>query len=500
MFEKEIKLLTEILLEVKNYNDNERYLIEFKTNFVSDKDMQEVIGTNISGIANTCLAQKKEYGYIVCGIADKILDKVGVKFDPFDIKVGNEDFEMWLRPRMAGVDFDFLPFKMENKDFLIIKVGQSQGRLATFNKISYYRLGKNIKELHSCPIEIQQKLLYSIKGEAFWNRIIVENVSQVEIQKTLDFGVYYLSQQKPIPIQFDLVIKDFLDEGFLYIDDGFLGITFLGILLFGRNLYLFDSMLEHRVRVVTFTTNSNTDGYTNIFGQKGYVLGFEDIITYIIGQTKKYEIVTSAIRDKIQFFSPISIREFLANCIIHQDFLSPSNPTIEIYPDRIGFMNSGQCLVELNRIMDCVPKSRNPKLSDIMRRLGICEKLGSGIDRSVQEIEQLVLPAPKFENKSNGFIATLSSKKDYENMTEKERIDACYWHICWHWINQSKLDTGNKVIGLSTNSTIRNRFQLEDKASTVSNLIKLCIDKNIVKVFDPESESKKFRKYVPFWV
>lgn len=497
MFEQRIKKLQEILEISKQCNNNELFWLEFKTNFVDETQMLQLFGQNISGIANSCTYYKREYGYIVCGIEDESLLEVGVSFDPFNMKVGNNDLELSLRSKLVGVDFEFLPFKKDDKNFLIIQVSQSQGQISSFEKIQYFRLGKNIKKLSDCSQEVQLKMNYSVRNSQFWNKPVIEKITISEILNALHYDIYYIKQNKPIPTNVDNIIADFLDEGFLTKNVEGYDITFLGSILLARNLYKIDDLLDKRVRVITFKTKTKIDGYTNdIFGQKGYAAGFEEIINYILSQIPEDQVVEGISRKHQHKFSQVSIREFLANALIHQDFLESSNPTIEIYPDRIEFVNIGICLVEIDRIMDAVTKTRNPKLVDIMRRLRICEKQGSGIDRAVKDIESMVLPAPYFENKPNGFIATLYADKPFESYTEKEKMRACYLHVCLEYIWQN--DNGFR---LATNQTIRERFNLpKDKYTAISNLIKKCLTSKLIRKFDIDNKAPRYEKYVPFWV
>ncbi|NOQ68218.1 hypothetical protein GQ568_02140 [Patescibacteria group bacterium] len=64
MFEKDIKLLNSILKTLRNRaNNNETSLIELKENNV-DPDK---IGESISAIANACILEKADSGFIVFG-------------------------------------------------------------------------------------------------------------------------------------------------------------------------------------------------------------------------------------------------------------------------------------------------------------------------------------------------------------------------------------------------------------------------------------------------
>lgn len=51
-----------------------------------------------------------------------------------------------------------------------------------------------------------------------------------------------------------------------------------------------------------------------------------------------------------------------------------------------------------------------------------------------------------------------------------------------------------------TNQSLRDRFQIEEKNSAIaSRIIKDSLKAQVIKYDDPESNSKKYVKYVPFW-
>jgi predicted HTH transcriptional regulator len=318
MFEKEIKKLQEVLKISKACNNNELYWIEFKTNFVDENSKLNLFGQNISGIANSCTYHKRDFGYIICGIEDQTLVEKGVDFDPFNMKVGNQDLELILRSKLVGVDFELFPFKKNDKNFLIIEISKSQGQVSSLDKIQYFRQGKNIKKLSDCSPETQLKMVYSIRNSQFWNKPVIDKISKNEILNLLHYDVYYLKQKKPIPTNIDNVIVDFLDEGFLVKNENIYDITLLGGILFARDLFKIDELLDKRVRIITFKTRSKIDGYTNdIYGHKGYIASFEDMINYILSQIPEDQIVEGISRKHQHKFSLVGIREFLANTLIH---------------------------------------------------------------------------------------------------------------------------------------------------------------------------------------
>ena len=125
-----------------------------------------------------------------------------------------------------------------------------------------------------------------------------------------------------------------------------------------------------------------------------------------------------------------------------------------------------------------------------MRRVGICEERGSGIDKVVNETEQYQLPAPMFESIEDHTQATLFAHKNFNDMGKDERVRACYLHACLKYVNRGEF---------MTNTSLRQRFGIESQNSAIaSRVIRETIQESMIRLYDPEA-SRKFAKYVPFW-
>ncbi|WP_455363836.1 ATP-binding protein [Rhizobium subbaraonis] len=78
-------------------------------------------------------------------------------------------------------------------------------------------------------------------------------------------------------------------------------------------------------------------------------------------------------------------------CFVHQDFTATgAGPMIEIYANRVEISNPGKPIVPVERFIDGY-QSRNEKLTDLMRRMYICEERSSGVDRVVHTVEQVTI-------------------------------------------------------------------------------------------------------------
>lgn len=489
MFEKDIKLFNSILETLKNHtNSNETVLIELKENNIAPDE----IGQSISALANACILEKSEYGYIIFGVEDSTLQEKGVNFDPFNLKSsGNQDMEMFLRLMLVAGDFRFIPFKKDGKDFLIIQVSKALGSPTNYKNVPYIRIGKNTSNLKNYP-DVERKIWASFQSGFFWKKPAKIDLSNSEVLSFLDFDAYYQIMKLPIPSETKEILARFEQEGFVIKNQEQWYITNLGALLFARDLKSFDNLQYKSPRVITYSgDNKLSTVIKDQDGKKGYASGFEDLIRWIYSQIPEPEVITKIYREQKITYPEKAIREIIANALIHQDCeIEGMRPMIEIYKNHIEISSPGSCLVDPDKIIESVPKARNERMVDIMRRLKICEIRGSGIDRTIEEVESIQLPAPKFENSENAFKVYIYSHIPFDKLTTEEKLRALYQHVTLLHEQQK----------FATNESLRLRFGLsEKKTSIVSKLVAAAKEVGLIKNFDPNSESKRYVKYVPIW-
>lgn len=162
---------------------------------------------------------------------------------------------------------------------------------------------------------------------------------------------------------------------------------------------------------------------------------------------------------------------------------------MEVFSNRIEITNAGIPLVDVFRIIDNPPKSRNEKLAELMRRLRMCEELGTGWDKIAMACELSLLPAPKIDLYQSNTRVTLFSEIPFTSLSSDEKLWACYLHACIKQVQGEQM----------TNSSLRERFGLKDSsAATVSRLIKEAIDKEYIKPLDPDT-APRYMRYIPRW-
>lgn len=140
---------------------------------------------------------------------------------------------------------------------------------------------------------------------------------------------------------------------------------------------------------------------------------FEESLKFLLTKlpTKgKIEIKTGKRRDYLAV-PEIAIREILANAIVHRDYSTyRSRIQIDIYKDRIEFVNPGCSLIPLEQIEKSHSETRNPLLMNFLRDLSITEQRGRGIPTIKASLKKAGLPYPKFEHRNDQFVAVIYSE------------------------------------------------------------------------------------------
>jgi ATP-dependent DNA helicase RecG len=273
-------------------------------------------------------------------------------------------------------------------------------------------------------------------------------------------------------------------------DEGDYTILNIGAVLLAKEMRSFETVYRKAARVVVYQGNSKLDTKSDQTGGKGYAVGFQGLVSYIVTQLPQNEVIEDALRKESKLVPEVMIRELIANALIHQDFdVSGVSPLMEIYEDRVEIANPGKPVVPVDRFIDGY-RSRNEKLSDLMRRFGICEEKSSGIDRVITSVELLQLPAPDFQSGLNQTIVIIYGPRSFKQMDRNDRIRACYQHCALQWVLRKQM----------TNQSLRKRFGLsEGSSNTVSQIISATMEQGLVKLDPVVPNSRKYARYLPLW-
>lgn len=303
----------------------------------------------------------------------------------------------------------------------------------------------------------------------------------------LSAEAYFDMMHLPLPQDTNGILDRFLSENLIVKDEVGYGITELGAILFAKRLSDFDGLKRKMVRVIVYKGKNKIDTIREQSFDKGYAIGFKEMVAWINSQLPANEEIGLALRKDTRMYPEIAIRELSANMIIHQDFSEQGFPMIEIYSDRISFSNPGQPLISVERFIDEY-QSRNDSFADIMRRIGICEEKGSGMDKAIFSVELYQLPPIRIQLQETRTEATVFAYRKFADLDKSERVMACYQHACLRYVSNEKMN----------NQSLRGRLGIEDKNYPMaSRIIKDALEAKMIK--EENADGNKRHNYVPYW-
>lgn len=316
-------------------------------------------------------------------------------------------------------------------------------------------------------------------------------VNAGEVIELLDTQIYFDLMNLSYPSTRDEVLNRLTNAKLIVSKNGNWDITNLAAILFAKRLDAFSQSLARKaVRVVIYDGINKLSTRGDKHGTKGYVVGFESLIDFVHSVAPQNHFIEQVVREEVKMFPKQALRELIANALVHQDFeVIGASVMIEMYSDRIEISNPGRPSISVERFIDEYG-SRNELLADLMRRFGICEEKGSGIDKVIHAAEAYQLPAPDFRVGETRTIAVLFAHQDFSDMSRKDRVRACYQHCALLYVSNQRM----------SNQTLRERFKLpESAAATVSLIIGEAKEAGLIKSDDLETKSTRYARYLPYW-
>ena len=111
-----------------------------------------------------------------------------------------------------------------------------------------------------------------------------------------------------------------------------------------------------------------------------------------------------------------TIQELLVNAYVHRCYRTSAPVVIEAAPSALEIQNPGELLGGLNveNLIHCVPVYRNLSLADGARFIGLCDKIGRGIDLVYESVLSGGFDFPIFESHNNLFTARINLERSRE--------------------------------------------------------------------------------------
>jgi len=180
--------------------------------------------------------------------------------------------------------------------------------------------------------------------------------------------------------------------------------TVAGLLLLGTESLLRQHIPAHEV---AFQVLQGTNVRVNEFFRKPLMETFEAVEMLFQSRVEEDEVQVGLFRVGVPNYDKRAFREAFVNALVHRDFSRLGQVIVRLDDDGLYISNPGGFIegVTLDNLLVADPRSRNPLLADIVKRIGLAERTGRGVDRIYEGMLRYGRPSPDYSRTSDVTVA-----------------------------------------------------------------------------------------------
>jgi ATP-dependent DNA helicase RecG len=185
--------------------------------------------------------------------------------------------------------------------------------------------------------------------------------------------------------------------------------TLTGLLLIGRETALRDLVPTHEF---AFQVMAQQAVRFNEFRRFPLLKALDWLETNFRPYNPEEELQVGLFRVPVPKVDMSAFREAIANALIHRDYHQLGAVHIRLEDDALVISNAGGLVdgVTLANLLTTEPRPRNPRLADAMKRIGLVERSGRGIDSIYRGLLRFGRPAPSYsQTDSKNVVLRLST-------------------------------------------------------------------------------------------
>lgn len=219
-------------------------------------------------------------------------------------------------------------------------------------------------------------------------------------------------------IELDLALRLAVEQNGIFVP------TYCGMLLIGR---------RDRLAALVPTAESTFQELqgTDVVVNESFVLpvlrAFEKIESYMDARNHIEEMEDGLFRISIPDFDKRAFREALVNAFCHRDYTMLGRVRVLLDDDGLTISNPGGFIegVTIENLLTAEPHGRNPALADALKRIGLAERTGRGVDRIFEGSLSYGKSLPDYSesntNRVNLFIPKSLPDKAFIKMIAEEQ-------------------------------------------------------------------------------
>lgn len=456
--------LNRIWAEIRS---GESETVEFKSGF--DKEAIETL----AAFANS------KGGKVVVGVSDS--------GEIRGVLIGKETVQNWINQVKLNTSTSIVPdvevYEIEGKTVVVLDVSEYPIKPVAC-KGRYYKRVKNANHQLSTT-EVVNLHLQSCNTS--WDSYPDDQHTErdISLEKVQDF-IDMANKVRAIPITDDpLTVMqkyELLREG---------RITRAAFLLFMAGESSLATVELGRFQTETIIKDGarlKTDLFTEV----------DAIMAFIRKHINRAYIITGKPQRDERWDYPLdALREIVLNAIIHRDYASSSDSIVKIFDERIEIYNPGKLSAGLTikKLLAGEYRStiRNRRIADMFKEVGLVEKYGSGIRRIVEGFVEYGLPAPKFQEISDGFMVTVYNGQvgQLESQRESQRESQL----------ESQLESLSQRVlnllkdGAQSKSELSVRLGQKAVSGQLHAVVKDLLESRLIEYTIPEKPQSRLQKY-----
>lgn len=185
--------------------------------------------------------------------------------------------------------------------------------------------------------------------------------------------------------------------------------TLAGLLLLGREASIRQFIPAHEV---AFQVLEGTNVKGNEFFRAPLLKAFEIVLEKFKARLEEEEVQTGLFRVPVPNYDTRAFREGLVNALIHRDYARLGAVHVRLEDSGLSISNPGGFVegVTLKNLLTVEPRPRNPLLADNIKRIGLAERTGRGVDLIYEGLLRYGRPAPDYSRSdSTGVVLKMSN-------------------------------------------------------------------------------------------
>lgn len=182
--------------------------------------------------------------------------------------------------------------------------------------------------------------------------------------------------------------------------------TFAGMLLIGKK----EKLREYvPTAEAAYMALKGTEITANESFYVPMLTAIERVFDFLEARNFEQEMEAGLFRISIPDFDKRAMREAVVNAFVHRDYTRLGRVLVRLDDDGLSISNPGGFIegVTIDNILTAEPHGRNPVLADALKRIGLAERSGRGVDRIFEGSLLYGRPLPDYSETSSTTVKLL---------------------------------------------------------------------------------------------